>query len=205
VTQEKETLVAKKTVAILVSGKAGVGKTTLSNYLKDYLVNRYKGVKVGIFPFATRLKQIARLLSWDGVKDSKGRSLLQKLGQLARAYNEDIWVKSTIEGLVESSPNYPYHVIIVDDWRFPNEAKFISNCPLYLLVRVRIEAPSREILKGTPEYDEESETSLPTGEPGKHDYDAVIFNLSSLEDLELASKKLWDAILTIEENNFTWN
>ena len=67
---------------VLFSGKAGTGKTTASNYLL------YLAEKNGyLLHFATMVKDIAkRYFWWDGVKDEKGRRLLQEIGRTGRNY-----------------------------------------------------------------------------------------------------------------------
>lgn len=168
----------KKTI-VLISGKAGVGKTTTAKILSRMLSNL--NVSNGIFPFASELKKIARQMGWDGEKDDRGRQLLIDLGLAGRRYDEDMWAKLTARSIIESGVD----VAIVDDWRFPNEGRYISTLG-YNVLRVRVVSPNREILKGTPQYLDASETSLP--DPGSPDsvgfYDAVVDNVFDLSYLE---------------------
>lgn len=194
-----EKLRVRRTIIVLLSGKAGVGKTTVANLLLDYLTARYDKIRIGIFPFANRLKFVARMLGWDGIKDEKGRTLLQDLGKVGRDYDEDVWVKGTILGTIESHPYYPLDVVITDDWRFPNEEDFIKKNMLYETFKVRVECESREALKGTPQYNDVSETSLPDG--GDKLYDLTIINDGSKDDLNNQIKFLWDTILHKKEEN----
>ena len=152
--------VVKKTLCVLLSGKAGVGKTTSAKYLKDYLETKYN-LKGRIISIAGGVKQSAKeCYGWDGVKDSRGRKLLQSVGRIGREYNEDVWIKKAYEEMTSSE--YPYDFIIIDDWRFPNEKNFLLSKEILHTITVRIEAPNREILKGTPEYRDTSEVSLPS-------------------------------------------
>lgn len=149
----------RKTIFVLVSGRAGVGKTTFSNFGRDFLIEneiRY----TTILPFAIGVKNIARVMSWDGKKDEKGRKFLQDLGKLGRWYNEDIWVELSLEFLNNKSI-VPMDVIFMDDWRFPNEGKYIEDLGIYSVYKVRIHAPKRESLLGTDRYNDPSEISLP--------------------------------------------
>ena len=187
-----EKLSTRKTLTILLSGRAGVGKTLASQLLVEYLTGRYEKVKVGVFPFAMKLKSTARACGWDGEKDEKGRRLLQRLGQVLREYDKDTWVRATFDGAIENNLKYPLDVVIIDDWRFPNEYDFILTRPLYQPIKVKILSPDREILKGTPAYSEESETSLPILSDY---YDYVINNVWDLNVYKSQIENLWNSIL----------
>ena len=110
-----------------ISGRMGSGKTTLAEVLEEQGYTRKA--------FAEPLYWIAkRYMFWDGVKDEKGRKLLQTLGtECGRAYNSNVWVKH-MEIYIKSRLNmeqvakYKSPVkIVIDDLRFPNEADFIRD------------------------------------------------------------------------------
>lgn len=146
------------TLCFLVSGKAGVGKSYVSLKLKA-LCESY-GLKSVITPIAYGVKSTATFMGWDGNKDTKGRKLLQDIGKAGRSYDADTWVKSTFSR-IEDLIGYPYDVVIIDDWRFPNESDYIDiNELLYKTVKIRVVDPDRESLIGTNEYTDISETSL---------------------------------------------
>lgn len=147
-----------KTVCILLSGKAGVGKSFYASALESKLSS--DGYNVTRESFAKGVKRTATGMGWDGEKDNEGRSLLQKIGQCGREYNEDVWVKQTFDRL-DDDDNYPFDVVLIDDWRFANEDFYIrTHQNLYDVMTVRIHAPMREILRGTHEYNEISEVAL---------------------------------------------
>ena len=160
----------KQTACILLSGRAGVGKTALANILKEEF--RIYGIRAEKFSFASSLKEIARYMKWDGLKDARGRKFLQDIGQVARAYDPDIWCKTLFDYIIPTWDGYPYDVIMIDDWRFRNECTFAKNHFGYTVFRVRIVAPNRELLKGTPEYNDISEIDL----SDNFTYDRVIDN-----------------------------
>lgn len=163
-----------KSVVILLSGHAGVGKSTSAKYLEQKLSEEFNCV---IAPFAKGVKNVAYSMGWDGLKDLKGRTLLQGIGGIGRDYNENIWVEKTFESLAKS-PHYPFDFVFVDDWRFPNEEFFAREQFLYAVYTIRIVAPEREILKGTPQYFDVSETSL-----DGHSCDYVVYNNYEFESL----------------------
>lgn len=148
----------KKTLCFLISGKAGVGKSYASTILKTY--SDFYGIKCLEAHFASEVKHTAYIVGWDGVKDEKGRKLLQDIGKVGRQYNKDTWAKLTFDSVFDK-PLFPYDVVVIDDWRFPNESEYIERTePLYKVVKIHVRSKDREILKGTAMYNDESETSL---------------------------------------------
>jgi len=190
-----------KSICILVSGKAGVGKTTFANKLAElFSEDAGKDFNIALTPFAYSLKVVAGSMGWDGVKDERGRIFLQDLGKVGRAYNEDMWANIAYQVVLPSSDRYPFDIVISDDWRFRNELDFVKNIELYQIFTVRIEAPERESLKGTGRYNEESEIDLPTVEvdkknvttyvPGLDYYNFVVDNSGNIEKLYSACEDL---------------
>jgi hypothetical protein len=187
----------------MVGGKAGVGKSTFSGFALDYAKSHYNLEHSAIFPFAFGVKDVAtRCFGWDGKKDDRGRELLQDVGKTGRAYNINIWVKKLLDKFY--GMEYYSDVVLIDDWRFPNEGQYIEiNEPSFKVVHIRIESPEREILKGKKAYDDVSETSLPSVEvdynigypyyviDDEH-YDYVVANTGSLDDLNDIAKAIMD-------------
>lgn len=187
-------IIFAKIPVLLISGKAGVGKTTFANFIKKYAEENK--IKANIIPFASGVKEVARLAGWDGVKDSKGRRFLQEIGNSGRNYDKDIWVKKAYNNVIIDGSSF---IILHDDWRFPNESEYIFSQLFYSVHPIRIEAPSRELLKGTPEYNDESEISLPSG-PNHLIYEYCIENEKlSLKELEETAIYLLLNILEKEE------
>ena len=96
-------------VMVILSGKAGAGKDTCGEYLVSLGYKRYA--------FADELKEIARLMGWNGEKDEKGRTFLQELGSVGRNYDPDMWIKPVIEKMKREKPER----IVITDCRFKNE------------------------------------------------------------------------------------
>lgn len=109
---------------ILISGKARHGKNTFANFCREYLED--KNYKVLELAFADYLKYFCKqYLNWNGVKDEKGRRLLQLTGDELRYNNPDIFVNILKELLKSLKNNYDY--IFITDCRFKNEIKIIQQ------------------------------------------------------------------------------
>ena len=160
-----------KTLLILLSGKAGVGKTYSARILCDYF--RELGLNVTVANFAFGIKKIAKeFMGWDGQKDERGRKLLQTLGtEVGRAYNINCWVEYLF-GYLEHSANFPYDVIIIDDWRFPSEYEYFVDNLMYNTMRVKIIGKKQEAMPENLKT-HASEISLP--EDSKY-YDFTLYN-----------------------------
>lgn len=150
-----------KGVIVLISGKAGVGKSTLAKLIQTEFSDR--GFISVIVPMATGVKNAAvKCFGWDRKKDDNGRKLLQNIGRIGREYNVNLWVSTAMNGAINGGDIFSPDFIIVDDWRFPNEYEFITENygNEYNIYRVKIISPNREVLSGTDAYNDYSETSL---------------------------------------------
>lgn len=186
----------KKTVVILVSGKAGSGKSTVADRLRQKLED-LEGIDTMLYGFADPIKYIAKAFAgWDGEKDEKGRRLLQKIGQIFRDYNPNIWVKHFLNQLDKKSGLFPKNFAVISDWRFPNELAYLKNNPLLDIVTIRVFG--RGGLEGENSLDV-SENSLPEIhkerlKSGSYDeFDSYLyydFCLENSGDLELLEHKL---------------
>lgn len=170
-----------KVTVILISGRAGVGKTTVGEAIQTYLSNEVTKYSY-ITHFAIGVKMVAYLMGWDGKKNEIGRKLLQDIGNFGREYSKDAWVNFMIKHLNETIPEELLDIIIVDDWRFPSEAGyFLERSEKYNVFTINIKSTSdREILRGTREWKDISETSL----ENYKNFDYILQNYNSLEDFE---------------------
>jgi len=117
-------------IRLAFSGPAGTGKTFLAKHCESLYGGR-------VLSFASSLKRWAGDIGWDGLKDEKGRLLLQELGQVVRRCDQDTWVRLALEsegfgvfrgwngGLSVSCPPHTQN-LFVDDLRFPNEADILG-------------------------------------------------------------------------------
>jgi hypothetical protein len=181
----------KKVNVILFSGKAQAGKTTSANLLKGLIETNYT-LRVEKIALADPIKLTAYdFYGWDGVKDEPGRRLLQEIGDAARNYNEDIFC----EKLENSSLSlFPPHFILIDDWRYPNEAEYFKRNFLYEVTTIRIE---REQLLTGEVSKHRSENSLPVALKETLSYCDDVYNFTIFNDSTIAelNKKL-DSIIS---------
>lgn len=129
----------RKTVIILVSGKAGAGKTTVKDLLYSKLLFLGNNLECMKYSFADPLKFIAQaFIGWNKEKDEKGRKLLQSLGKVGREYDIDIWCKHLLNQLDKNPSPFPPSFILIDDWRFRNELDFFQDNPMFDVVSIRV-------------------------------------------------------------------
>lgn len=116
-------------------GKAGAGKTTACNILKELHQKQPPPPACLILPWADELKRIAREeFGWDGKKDEKGRRLLQVIGtECGRMYGGDLfwvnkWQQKVDEFITAGMIAVGVNVLILnDDTRFDSEAIHIKE------------------------------------------------------------------------------
>jgi len=195
----------KKTVVILVSGKAGSGKTTVADKLIEKL-KKIPSMDVMDYGFADPLKFIAKAYGgWNGEKDQKGRKLLQDIGRIFREYDKNIWVKHFLNQLDKQSGMFPKNFVIIDDWRFPDELSYLKTNPLLDIVTIRIFGRQGDL--SDDNWKDISENSLPevpyealkfahTGSPPPSGYNITVDNSC---DLELLDHKLEVILAEIEK------
>ena len=110
-----------------IAGRARAGKDTIA----EHLVKTY-GFKQ--FSFAEHLKNVAEVAGWNGLKDARGRVLLQHMGDVLREYDQNIFINNLIGkikyydmvctnfGLVD-----PVAKIVISDVRLPSEIEALKN------------------------------------------------------------------------------
>jgi hypothetical protein len=151
------------------SGKLGSGKSYAAAYTQKVLLQKYK--RVSIIPFAGAVKRIAKdSFFWDGIKDAKGRRLLQVIGtEAGREYDTDMWIKHMMAAIAKNS--FP-DVVIIDDVRFPNEFDYIRNSNGKI---IRVTAGDIEKHPLNIDLGHLSETALDSYETEKK-FDALLYN-----------------------------
>jgi len=151
----------------LLSGRIEAGKSTVAKVLASALQSEYPTATLKIAGFADGVKHVAReAFGWNGIKDAKGRRLLQVVGTDAgREYDHDIWARMAYE--LVTCALIPSNIYIFDDWRFPNEYDYWLDKPeIGEVYKIRVFRDSEKI------SDHISEMSLPISEttPDYYDY-----------------------------------
>ena len=160
---------------ILISGKAGHGKDTVAQLMKEELEKQ--GEKVLIIKFGDPVKWFAReYYNWDGNKNIQGRSLLQYIGtEMMRSYDEYYWGRIVSE-FIAANKDFTY--ALIPDWRFytEKEAVLAANKECYTL---RVERPNFI----NPNMTEEQLKHISETELDHKSFDYIIYNNGSLENL----------------------
>ncbi len=143
-----------KIIYVMLSGKQGSGKTTLSNYLSDEIIGSTKGLCSVQLNFAEPLYEMHNaclgVLSRAGIRRDikKDGPLLQLLGTEwgRKTIDENIWVK-VLRGRAEKVANDVEHlfetlVVLVGDCRFKNEIDAFPDA-----IKVRLHCPKEVRMK----------------------------------------------------------
>jgi len=134
-----------------ISGKMGSGKTTLTNGI----IEAFKNLTVKRVSLAKPIKDLQDTiynkldLEMQGEKD---RDLLIALGMWGRGKDSDFWLHQAVKSMEETFAD----IIICDDVRFLNEAKWFSENGLLL----RLEGKQRGDNVDESRKDDVTETQL---------------------------------------------
>ncbi|MBR5662615.1 MAG: hypothetical protein IKX00_03055 [Bacilli bacterium] len=166
----------------IIAGKAGCGKNTTANYIKDYYETI--GKNCTITEISKYLKLFAyEIKNWDGKRETKPRAFLQEVGSAIRheLYNEDFLINRFLEDLkiYEKFTD----VVVVADARLPREIDLIKEKCNAVSIRVLNEFNDYE-LKGSEKL-HETETALDNYD--KFDY--VLHN-QTFEKLQIDAENI---------------
>lgn len=162
-------------VIIGIGGQAGAGKSTLARLLLDL----YGSNRGHILPFAEGVKDVAKSMGWNGLKDEKGRRLLQLIGTECgrECIDPDIWVNRWRTKVSANTWGPEEKLIVADDLRFQNEKQRIH---IYNGLTVLVKGRSA----GVP-TNHASEAGLP-----ESCYDVIIDNSGTMEELAFAAQSI---------------
>ena len=166
---------------IILSGKAGSGKSMTANIIKNK-INK----KTIIISYASYLKEYAKnIIGWDLNEDNKPRTFLQEIGDLVKTIDSKFLINRIIED-IEVYKKY-FDVIIVSDARFVDEIELIKS--KYDSVVIRINGHENNL---TPiEQQHNTEISL----DNYNNYDYVIDNTKTKENLEIEINKILEDLV----------
>lgn len=117
---------------ILLSGKAQAGKDTFADSIQCLGFHKYS--------FAEALKDEAIAGGWNGIKDFKGRILLQELGSVWRHYEPEHWIRRLQESI-------RHDMVVITDCRYRNEISLMEKWGYrnrYHVTTVRINRPGHD-------------------------------------------------------------
>jgi hypothetical protein len=162
-----------------ISAKARHGKDTAAAMIAEYLES--KGQRVLITHFADLLKFICvKFFGWNGDKDEKGRTLLQRIG--TDVIGAKYWAKFIVDILKFFEDEWDY--VLIPDCRYPIEMTMMEDN--FDTVLLRVERPGFDNGLTDAQKAHPSEVSL-----DNYCYDALLYNDGSLEDF--ADKVEWFA------------
>lgn len=172
-----------------VSGKARHGKSTVSDFIKEYYES--KGYKVCVIAFARHIKAYAKeFFGWDGREETKPRDFLNEIGtELIRKKmgKQMFHINRTIED-IEVLSHY-FDVFIVSDARVIKEVETMKE--KFNAINIRVIRPNFESDLTEAQKNYSNETELDNYQ--KFDY--YIENDGSLEDLR---EKVYNLLKVIE-------
>lgn len=182
---------------IAINGKAGAGKNTVADLIKDHLYSTLS-LESKVFAFADPIKNIVlemfpktdpgdlwgaserRSKVIPGAFDEDGnlltyRKLLLDLGKKGRNYNKDIWINATLENISTYLSSTNNSIAIITDLRFTNEFLKLKETDCFFIKIVR---PNNQT-----KVEDISETDL--DHLPDSSFDSVINNFSDLQRLGL--------------------
>lgn len=121
----------------ILSGKAKSGKNYVADIISDYYKNSIQ------ISYAYYLKQYVKKISnWDGLEETKPRTLLQSLGiDLIKKIDKELLIRRVMEDIKVYS--YFFDVIIVTDARLKEEIIIPKN--LFNCITIRINGKDNDL------------------------------------------------------------
>ena len=176
-------------IIMVVSGKANSGKDTTCEFMDNYV--KTKGLKVINLQFSSYIKKYAKEISeWSGEEDSKPRTLLQQLGTdiIRKKIDNNFFINRIIGDIKVYS--YYFDFITVSDARLPQEMDAIYN-EFKNVYRVKIKRPNFNNNLNKEEKKHITEIAL----DNYKDYEYIIDNNGTLEELNIKAKKIIDEVI----------
>lgn len=105
----------------MITGKARSGKSTYANKLAREIRNSE------VLAFADQLKLMARMMGWNGVKDLKGRTFLQHLGDVVNDYDNTFWASYVCYMINDIKNTRGVDDFIISDLRYDHEYQVVVD------------------------------------------------------------------------------
>lgn len=189
-------------IKIAISGKAGTGKSTLTDLLIKEYIKKYNNENYKTIAFADPLKAIAKIMAPDisnnclygpsefrrtkvrslsKYKEITVRELLNKIGtDFGRSLNPSIWIDVFNESCLHFQNTYinQQSILIVSDVRYENEMSYVKNNGFYT---VKIQRQTEYNIEHSSETEQENFNDC---------FDKEILNDKNLEYLENEAKSI---------------
>ena len=110
-----------KMTITMITGKARSGKSTYANKLAREIRNSE------VLAFADQLKLMARMMGWNGVKDLKGRTFLQHLGDVVNDYDNTFWASYVCYMINDIKNTRGVDDFIISDLRYDHEYQVVVD------------------------------------------------------------------------------
>lgn len=165
----------RNVIVFLISGKAEAGKDTMTKILLE----TFAFEKPVHLAYATRVKEIARELGWDGNKDEKGRALLQWLGDGVSQFNPTLWVDIIIEQIKKLHEENNSSIFIISDSRYKVEIERMKEVFGDSVIPIRVNRPNHKSSLTPEQLSHKSECDL-----DDYPFDYEINNISNIATLE---------------------
>lgn len=158
----------------VLAGKARSGKDTTADFIEKYFKER----RVIRLMYGAWVKHYAAMISdWDGSEETKPRELLQEIGVKSREVNPGYTIRRMEED-INILKDY-FDIIIITDTRMPNEIMMPKE-KFKEAITIKVVRDNFESSLTEEEKNNITETAL----DDYNDYDYVIKNDGSLEELE---------------------
>ena len=171
---------------VCISGKAQHGKDTTAKLLEETL--KAQGNRVLIAHYGDLVKYVCKtFFGWDGKKDEKGRTLLQRVGtDKIRAVSPDYWVDFIVSILDIFCDEWDY--VLIPDCRYPVEVATLER--YFETVVLRVERPNFDNGLTEAQKNHPSEVDM-----DKYHFDLILYNDKGLEEFTEKARSFADDYL----------
>ena len=178
---------------IMITGKAGSGKGAVADIIQNQLEK--DGYTVLNIAFGDYVKTLLKEhFDWDGVKDTKGRAMLQWLGtEVMRAKFPTYWADIVSKFILGINDKFMF--CLIPDWRFINEYYIITDYNDDVIT-LRVVRKNED---GTP-YDNPNLTEEQKNHISETELDHFYCNYEIVNDGDL--NKLEDNVIALMEDMF---
>ena len=173
----------------VIAGKAGSGKNTSANYIKEYYESISK--KCVITEVSKYLKLFAyEMLNWDGKRETKPRKFLQDVGSYIRhdLFGEDFLINRLIED-IKIYEKY-VDVVIIADARLPKEVD---------LFKEKENAVAVKIVNRFNDYELQNEEKIHETETALNSYDGFDFTVDNYT-FDSLKEDIYNLVKEVERN-----